>query len=133
MAVEERGRGDHGRRPAPTKPLDVDEQAGEYWFGARDNGARLENFINFNERVLVMKLAIIGATGGIGRQLLERSLDAGHDVTVVVRDPSRLSRPASGVAVDLVHPDWNALETAMGGRDAVLSGLGPRSNSDVGV
>ena len=80
-----------------------------------------------------MKLAIIGATGGIGRQLLEQSVDAGHDATAVVRDPSRLSRPVSNVAVDLVHPDWNALEAAVGGRDAVLSGLGPRSNSDVGV
>src|SRR5262245_11312915 len=80
-----------------------------------------------------MKLTIVGATGGIGRQLLEQSLDAGHDVTAVVRDPSRLLRPASTVAVDLVHPDGNALETAVRGRDAVLSGLGPRSNSDVGV
>jgi len=39
-----------------------------------------------------MKLTIIAATGGIGRQILEQATAAGHDVTAVVRDPSRLPR-----------------------------------------
>ena len=34
-----------------------------------------------------MKLTIFAATGGIGRQILEQAVDAGHDVTAVVRNP----------------------------------------------
>jgi len=37
-----------------------------------------------------MKLTIFGATGGIGRQVLEQALAAGHDLTAVVRDPRKL-------------------------------------------
>src|SRR5215469_5922058 len=37
-----------------------------------------------------MKLTIIAATGGVGRQLLRQALDAGHDVTVVARNPANL-------------------------------------------
>ena len=37
-----------------------------------------------------MKLTIIAATGGVGRQLLTQALDAGHDLTVVVRNPAKL-------------------------------------------
>lgn len=37
-----------------------------------------------------MRLTIFAATGGIGRQLLEQALDAGHDVTAVVRNPTNL-------------------------------------------
>ncbi|MBO0772059.1 MAG: NAD(P)H-binding protein, partial [Actinobacteria bacterium] len=39
-----------------------------------------------------MKLAIIAATGGVGRELLQQAVAAGHDVTAVVRNPGRLSR-----------------------------------------
>src|SRR6266545_66800 len=63
-----------------------------------------------------MKLTIIAATGGVGRQLLEQALDAGHAVTT-----------------DLTAPEPAALEAAIAGTDAVLSGLGPHSNSDAGV
>jgi uncharacterized protein YbjT (DUF2867 family) len=38
----------------------------------------------------VMKLTIIAATGGTGRQLLEQAVAAGHDVTAVVRNPRNL-------------------------------------------
>jgi uncharacterized protein YbjT (DUF2867 family) len=34
-----------------------------------------------------MKVIIFAATGGIGSQLLEQALAAGHDVTAVVRNP----------------------------------------------
>jgi putative NADH-flavin reductase len=44
-----------------------------------------------------MKLTIIAATGGVGRQLLRQAPDAGHDVTAVARNPANLpaSAPAS--------------------------------------
>jgi putative NADH-flavin reductase len=80
-----------------------------------------------------MKLTIIAATGGVGRELLEQALDAGHDVTAVVRNPAKLSREVRAVGTDLTAPDAAALESAVAGADAVLSGLGPHSNADAGV
>ena len=80
-----------------------------------------------------MKLTIVAATGGIGRQALEQALAAGHDVTAVVRDPSRLSRGVRTVAVDLADADPSALDSALAGADAVLSALGPRSSAEAGV
>jgi putative NADH-flavin reductase len=81
-----------------------------------------------------MKLTIFAATGGIGRQLLEQAVAAGHDVTAVVRNPDKLSgAPVRIVAADLSAADPAALEPAVQGADAVLSGLGPRSASEAGV
>jgi putative NADH-flavin reductase len=81
-----------------------------------------------------MKLTIFAASGGIGRQLLDQALAAGHDVTAVVRNPDRLPGGRfRTVAADLAAPDPSALERAVAGADAVLSGLGPRSASEAGV
>lgn len=81
-----------------------------------------------------MKLTIVAATGGIGRQLLDQAVTAGHDVTAVVRDPDRLyGRPARAVAVDLAAADPAALSSAVAGADAVLSALGPRTAADAGI
>jgi putative NADH-flavin reductase len=80
-----------------------------------------------------MKLTIVGATGGIGRQALEQAAAAGHDVTAVVRNPAGLSRQVPAVAADLADPDPAALISAVAGADAVLSGLGPRSLRESGI
>jgi putative NADH-flavin reductase len=80
-----------------------------------------------------MKLTIIAATGGIGRQVLEQALDAGHDVTAVARNPKNLSRQVHSVTVDLAAPDPAALSTAVQGADAVLSCLGPRTPAEAGI
>jgi uncharacterized protein YbjT (DUF2867 family) len=82
-----------------------------------------------------MKLTIFAATGGIGRQVLEQALDAGHDVTAAVRNPKKLPRDEEVriVTADLAAPDSAVLESAVAGAEAVLSGLGARSNSEVGV
>ncbi len=80
-----------------------------------------------------MKLTIFAATGGIGRQLLEQAVAAGHDVTAVVRNPKKLSVEVRVVTADLAAADPAALESAVNGADAVLSGLGPRSGSEAGI
>jgi len=80
-----------------------------------------------------LKLTIFAATGGIGRQALEQAVAAGHDVTAGVRNPRKLSRQVRTVTADLATPDVAALESAVAGADAVLSGLGPRSNSEAGI
>jgi uncharacterized protein YbjT (DUF2867 family) len=81
-----------------------------------------------------MKLTVVAATGGIGRQLLDQALAGGHDVTAVVRNPRALAgTPARVVVADLAAADPAALEPAVAGADAVLSGLGPRSRADAGI
>lgn len=81
-----------------------------------------------------MKIVIIAATGGIGRQLLDQATAAGHDVTAVVRSPQKLAgHPVRVVAADLAHPDAAVLESAISGADAVLSGLGARTAAEAGV
>jgi len=81
-----------------------------------------------------MKIVIIAATGGIGRQLLDQAMAAGHDVTAVVRSPHKLTgQHIRTVAADLASPDAATLESAIAGADAVLSGLGARSTAEAGV
>ncbi|HEX2372423.1 MAG TPA: NAD(P)H-binding protein [Actinomycetota bacterium] len=80
-----------------------------------------------------MKLTIFAATGGIGRQILEQALAAGHDVTAVARNPRTLPGEVRAVTADLADADPAALEAAVAGADAVLSGLGPRKRSDAGI
>ena len=80
-----------------------------------------------------MKLTIVAATGAIGRLLLEQAVDAGHEVTAVVRTPAKLTRPVPAIAADLRTVDPADLEPALVGADAVLSGLGPQSTSDAGI
>src|SRR5262245_41302006 len=84
-----------------------------------------------------MKLTIFAATGGIGRQLVEQAVAAGHDVTAVARNPQNLptvAGPLRVVAADLGRADPAVLAGAVAGADAVLSGLGPRNpKTDAGI
>jgi putative NADH-flavin reductase len=80
-----------------------------------------------------MKLTVFAATGRIGRQAVAQALAAGHDVTAVVRNPGAMSGPVRVVRADLAAADPTALEAAVAGADAVLSGLGPRSRADAGI
>ncbi|MBJ9976881.1 NAD(P)-dependent oxidoreductase [Pseudomonas sp. S75] len=67
------------------------------------------------------KIAIIGATGRAGSQLLEEALRRGHEVVAIARDPSALQGRA-GVTVKAVDAnDATALQAAVSGVDAVLS------------
>jgi len=74
-----------------------------------------------------MRITIFAATGGIGRCVLDQALAAGHEVTAVVRDPSKVPSAVHTVRADLSSVEPGVLETAVGGADAVLSGLGPRN------
>ncbi|GAA2111511.1 NAD(P)-dependent oxidoreductase [Actinomadura alba] len=80
-----------------------------------------------------MKLTIFAATGGIGRLAVEQALAAGHDVTVVVRNPAKVTADVRVVAADLAAPDPATLKSAVAGSDAVLSGLGPVTAAEAGV
>jgi putative NADH-flavin reductase len=73
-----------------------------------------------------MRLLILGATGGIGRHLLEIGLERGHALTAYVRSPHKVSARHERLRVvkgDLF--DAGGLARALGGQDAVLSAFGP--------
>lgn len=72
------------------------------------------------------KLLVLGATGGTGRCLVEQAVAAGFAVTVLVRNPDKLSASARAVRVvtgDLVT-DSAVLHAVVPGQDAVISTLG---------
>ncbi|MBY8931748.1 MULTISPECIES: NAD(P)-dependent oxidoreductase [Pseudomonas] len=67
------------------------------------------------------KIAIIGATGRAGSQLLEEALRRGHTVTAIARNTDKLAaRPGVTVKqVDALEAD--ALQQAVSGSDVVIS------------
>ncbi|MEW9679658.1 NAD(P)-dependent oxidoreductase [Pseudomonas sp. TE50-2] len=67
------------------------------------------------------KIAIIGATGRAGSQLLEEALRRGHSVVAIARNPSAL-QGRDGVTVKALDAkDSAALQAVVTGCDAVLS------------
>jgi putative NADH-flavin reductase len=73
------------------------------------------------------KIAVFGATGGTGRQVVEQALAEGYDVVAYARDPSRLG--ISHERLTVVKGELSnqvLIEDAIRGSDAVLSTLGPR-------
>lgn len=67
------------------------------------------------------KIAIIGATGRAGSQLLEEALRRGHSVVAIARDPSSLQGREGVTVKALDAKDSAALQAAVTGVDAVLS------------
>lgn len=72
-----------------------------------------------------LRVLIIGATGGTGRQLVRQALEQGHQVTAFVRDPARLKMRHANLRVVMGNAlDYASVELAMQGQSAVLSALG---------
>ncbi|EJL29068.1 NAD(P)-dependent oxidoreductase [Brevibacillus sp. BC25] len=73
-----------------------------------------------------MKLLLLGATGRVGRHILDYALKDGHEITILVRSADKLPhltdenvRVLTGNVLDQKH-----VASAMGGVDAVISALG---------
>lgn len=88
-----------------------------------------------NPKPTVRNLTVFGASGGIGRHVVRQALDAGDQVTAVVREQSRfdLSHPALEVVRVPGLTDPEPLRAAVKDADAVISGVGPMRPSDVTV
>jgi putative NADH-flavin reductase len=72
-----------------------------------------------------MKITIIGASRGIGNELLRISLDEGHEVTALLRNPAKLNISNSRLKIvvgDVLDPATVA--TAVVGNDAVCLCIG---------
>jgi putative NADH-flavin reductase len=72
-----------------------------------------------------MKIAVIGASQGIGNELLRMALDEGHEVTALLRNPAKLKISNSRLKIvkgDILDPATVA--TAVAGSDAVCLCIG---------
>lgn len=72
-----------------------------------------------------MNVVILGAGGGLGRNVVEAAVDAGHRVRALVRDASRVSLPDGVEAVIGDARDHAALERAVDGASVVFFCLNP--------
>jgi len=72
-----------------------------------------------------MKILIIGATGGTGRELVKQALERGQTVTALVRKPERARFSDSNLKVMQGNVlDYESVSRAVEGQDAVLCALG---------
>ena len=75
-------------------------------------------------------MALFGGTGGIGGEVLRLALDRGLEVRALCRAPESVA--ARGDRLELIRGDArdaDAVARAVRGADAVISCLGPRSNT----
>jgi putative NADH-flavin reductase len=78
-----------------------------------------------------MKLAIFGATGTAGSELLQHAMREGHEPTVLARNPSRV--PPGDAQLSIVEgnvKDYRSVLQTVGACDAVLSTLGTTDRHD---
>jgi putative NADH-flavin reductase len=72
-----------------------------------------------------MKLAVFGASGGTGKQVVLQALARGHDVVAVVRRPDALALTGERLSVhqgDVLDP--GSITRAIEGSETVISALG---------
>jgi uncharacterized protein YbjT (DUF2867 family) len=71
-----------------------------------------------------MNVLVFGATGPLGRSVVDRLLSAAHHVTIFARSPGRLEPRAGLREVPGDVLDAGAVAAAVPGHDAVISALG---------
>jgi putative NADH-flavin reductase len=71
------------------------------------------------------RLLVLGATGGVGRELVKQALKRGHKVTAFVRSPQKLGGPQDGLKVIRGNLLAEEIGAALAGHDAVISAVGP--------
>lgn len=72
-----------------------------------------------------MKIAIVAATGKIGRHVAQQALRNGHQVTAIVRSEQNLPSELKGATIAVAALGTPALAQALRGHDAVISAYGP--------
>ena len=75
-----------------------------------------------------LHIAVIGANGGIGNQVVLQALDAGHTVTAIVRTPGNIKMAHPHLHIvqgDVMQP--HSLGEHLENKDAVISAIGKNS------
>jgi putative NADH-flavin reductase len=77
---------------------------------------------------MTMKIAVIGAAGRTGRQVVGQALDRGYEVVAVVRSPEKLKLAGDRLTVVAADVrDAEALTAAVAGVDGVVTAFGAAS------
>jgi len=77
-----------------------------------------------------MRLAVFGATGPTGKEVVAQALAAGDEVVAYVRNPAKLGVTNERLTVVRGElADKTQIERAVSGVDAMISTLGPRGGS----
>src|SRR5450631_1820428 len=110
-------------------------------FGWSDTGRRptvrhrRATYVDPGRRSILMRLAVFGASGGTGREVVQQALAAGHDVTAMIRNAGAALPEANG-RLRVVVGDFSRQETVqqvVSGQDAVISALGTNEKGPVSV
>lgn len=80
-----------------------------------------------------MKIVVFGATGGTGKNVVERALAGGHEVVAVARKPEAVAARDRLVVHKGDVLDAASVVLALAGADAVICAIGPSSNSKPGT
>lgn len=67
-----------------------------------------------------MKIALIGATGNVGRRVTAEAVSRGHEVVAIARDVSTVEAQAGVTPVQADLTDKDAIGKAIAGADAVV-------------
>lgn len=79
----------------------------------------------------IMKIAVFGATGRTGGIVVDKALEQGYDVTVLVRDPSRINLKHARLSVVSGSPiSANDVGGCLSGVDGVIHCLGIGGKGD---
>lgn len=73
------------------------------------------------------RIAVLGANGNIGRRVAAEARSRGHEVTALVRDPSKVDGPAVQIE-DVLDPA--TIADAVRGQDVLVSALGASRGPD---
>lgn len=78
---------------------------------------------------MTMKVAVFGATGGTGQQVVAQALAAGHTVQALARTPEKLPAHAGLTVIAGNVLDPQAVARTVAGVDAVICSLGTSANN----
>ncbi len=71
----------------------------------------------------MVKVALIGATGPVGKRILDELVLRNHQATAIVRDIGKVPMHEQVVPVSVNVDDGKALATVLAGHDAVISSI----------
>lgn len=72
-----------------------------------------------------MRIVILGATGNIGKNIVDQALQAGHDVVAYVRRPEAIEQRPGLTIIGGQLTDIESATKAFTGADAVVCSVGP--------
>lgn len=77
-----------------------------------------------------MQIALFGATGGTGRQVLDQALAQGYRIRALVRDPTKLAERDGLTLIQGDVLEQSAVDRCIAGSDAVICVLGSHGGGE---